>query len=304
MTREFSLRKPRKGFIRFTTLPIFVLFLLLSGTWPPTQAQAAGGISISPKRIVLEGRTRSAEIMLINTSTQPTTYRVLFQNLRMTEDGILEVIQEPGPGDLFADKLIRYAPREITVPAGGSQTVRLMLRKPRDLPEGEYRSHLLFKALPSPEEVGGTLDQQVLEKGELKVKMVPIFSISIPIIVRHGDLSAEISMSDLALQSAGESEGGASQGGVSQLSFQLHRKGTRSVYGDITVTYKPKGGDALEVGLVRGIAIYVPTASRSVVIPLTLPEGVELKGGSLQAVFKTPKEKGGDALAEARLTLP
>ena len=38
--------------------------------------------------------------------------------------------------------MIRYAPRRVTVPPGGSQQIRILLRRPRDLEPGEYRSHL------------------------------------------------------------------------------------------------------------------------------------------------------------------
>ncbi len=46
-------------------------------------AQAAGGVMITPTRIVFEGRTRSAEVTVRNSGTASATYRISFKNMRM-----------------------------------------------------------------------------------------------------------------------------------------------------------------------------------------------------------------------------
>lgn len=270
--------------------------LLLQGTWMPIEAQT-GGLSISPRRVVFEERKRSVDITLINNSAAATTYRVFFKNMRMNENGLYEKVEKAGPDDKFADQLIRYTPRVVTVPAKNSQTVRLMVRKPHDLAEGEYRSHLVFQAQP-PSDTGTSIESLKMKEGELQVRFIPILSLSIPILVRHGKLSSTVTMSDLKLQP------GVKVDDPPNLSLAFHRKGNRSSYGDLKVTFKPQDGSAVEVGLIRGIAIFTPREDRTLAIPLTLPEGISLKDGNLHAVYLARPEDGGEALAEADLSIP
>ena len=139
-------RNIRKLGIRIIPLLFILPLLLMEGSWKP----AYGQFGITPHRLVFEGRTRRAEAIVMNNSPNPVTYRIFFKNMRMNEDGKLEEIKEAGPGDRFANKYIRYSPRQITIPASSSQTVRLSVRKPRDLEPGEYLSRLVFAALPPP----------------------------------------------------------------------------------------------------------------------------------------------------------
>ena len=53
-------------------------------------SQGLGDLSVTPTRIVLDSSQRSAQISLIHRGTQTATYRVSFQEMRMTEDGQLE----------------------------------------------------------------------------------------------------------------------------------------------------------------------------------------------------------------------
>jgi hypothetical protein len=261
-------------------------------------AQGMGGLSVSPTRIVLEGRQRSDDILLTNHSSDIVTYRISFKNMRMNEDGTYEDIESAEYGEAFADKLIRFSPRQVTLAPRSSQTVRLLLRKPADLPPGEYRSHMLFQAIP-PADVG--TDIEILEQGEsdLQVKITTVFAITIPVIVIHGNFSATVEFSDVSLHQPDTT------GKPPALSLQLKRSGNRSAYGDITVTFVPEesGSDRI-VGLVRGIAVFYPYPSRTVNLPLTIPEDVTLKNGDLLITYRATPEDGGAILSDATLRIP
>ncbi len=252
---------------------------------------------VFPTRVVFSGRTRSAVVTLTNRATGAATYRISFQNMRMTDRGRLERVEEAAPDVHPVDKLIRYSPRQVTLEAGRSQTVRLLVRKPRDLAPGEYRSHLLFRAVP-PETAGADIEATELGEGEIRVQLIPIYGISIPVIVRHGELSASVTLSDLALRPP---ENADSQ---PVLSLRMNRGGDSSVYGDFTVTFRSEGGAETGVGLVRGVAVYTPNASRIFEMRLRPPEGVTLERGRLAVVFREPDDAGGGVLAQAELTVP
>ena len=252
---------------------------------------------VSPTRVVFEGRTRSAELTLLNRGTAPATYRISFKNMRMLEDGSFEDIEAPGPGERFADGMIRYAPRQVVLEPGVAQTVRVLARKPADLAPGEYRSHLLFQVVP-PATAGADIEALELEEGQIRVQVRVIFGLSIPVIVRHGDLSATVTLSDLALEAPDNPDR------PPVLSLRLNRSGDRSTYGDITVTLRSDGGGETQVGLVRGVAVYTPNESRTLRLPLRPPEGVALEGGRLYVAYRARPEEGGAVLAEGELPLP
>lgn len=241
--------------------------------------QGLGDLLVAPTRVEFEGRKRSTELTLVNRGTGKATYRISFQNMMMEKDGTYKVIEEPENGELFADRILRYAPRQITLEAGETQTVRVMTRKKRNLEQGEYRSHMLFKAVP-PEDTGKTIESVKVKKGQLAVRLTPIFGISIPVIVRHGDLEeAIIKVTDAKVtsQQVGEET-------KYFLEAEFSRQGKKSVYGDMKVTY---GSDSSGeyIGELRGISIFTPYTERSVKIPLNLTEGLSGGGGKIHFFY-------------------
>ncbi len=261
------------------------------------EAQELGGISVRPKRIVLEGDKRTGEIVLHNNSHREMTYRVFFKNLRMKKNGAYQEITHRAPGEKFAAEFIRFAPRQITVPPRSSRSVRLLARKPKNLPPGEYRSHLFFQSLPPPT-LGEDIERPALASDELKIRFVAVLAISIPVIVRHGDLNAKVGLANLSLESADSKEA------PPLLSAKILRKGNRSVFGDISIFYKDTQGGRLKVGEVGGLSVYAPNSSRSLRIPLNFPAGVRPKHGSLYMVYRERSEEGGTVLAKARIPVP
>lgn len=109
---------------------------------------AVGDLTVSPTRLILGERDRSAQISLINRGADEATYRIEFVQYRMDENGQLQEIEEPNELEKFADPLIRFSPRQVLLKPNEAQTVRLLVRKPKDLAPGEYRSHLLFPDYP------------------------------------------------------------------------------------------------------------------------------------------------------------
>jgi fimbrial chaperone protein len=272
--------------------PLMVLAAALSMLAQTARAD----LMLFPTRVVFEKDQRAAQVELINQGKQPETYRINLVNRRMSETGEFIAISAPGPGEQFADALLRYSPRQVTIPPGGSQTVRIMLRKPAELAPGEYRSHLQFDRVADAStnslEAPGPNDGK-----QMGVMLSPLVGASIPLIVRHGDTQARINVSDIALAAASGKT-------PSTVTFTIQREGNRSVYGDLVTTFTPKGKEPIEVAKAGGVAVYVPNPQRKARMPLELPEGVLLSGGILQVRFKERPELGGKTLAESSLTLP
>ncbi|HTF84838.1 MAG TPA: hypothetical protein VL987_09655 [Cellvibrio sp.] len=266
---------------------ILTSLLLLLGAVP-----AFAELMLYPTRVVIEGNQRTAQIQLINNGTESKTYRIAVVNRRMSETGGFVDIDEPLPGELFADHMLRFSPRQVTLAPGAGQTVRVMVRKPANLAEGEYRSHLLFSQQPEASGQNSVETRKEHDKG-IGVVITPLIGASIPLIVRHGKLDAEVKLTHLELQQ--------SRGQASFLALRLERSGERSVYGDLTVTFTPKGGSETVVARANGVAVYSPNPVRRARLALELPGEKPLANGSLRVTFQEQAEAGGKLLAEAVL---
>jgi len=268
----------------------------------PVNFQPIGlDVTVTPKRLVF-GDSRGAEIILINRGSSRMTYRVSWVQKRMTESGELIEVPADSPGEAPLRDMVRFAPRQVVLEPKDRQIVRLFLRKPADLPPGEYRSHLLLQAVPPPEQAADA--EQLADKG-FTTNLGLLFGFAIPIIVRQGPLDAKVRLAGLAYEPARQ------EGQPAAVSLTLHREGDRSLYGDLTATFQPAGGGEVLVGKDLGLAVYTPLADRQARLELHPPAGTKLAGGKLRLTWSPRAEEDGggtserpDAVAEIVLPLP
>lgn len=261
---------------RFTLLLSLALLSTLFVAATPL-ANAGSSLLVTPTRVVFENRTRSAQVTLMNQGDQEGEFRISFIRQNMTEDGKFVPVKE-GEAGKFADEMIRYSPRQVTLGPGQSQVIRLLLRKPRNLEEGEYRSHMLFQALPNPKHSNVEQLKNKKSKG-ISVELIPVVGISIPVIVKHGSLNSSLSLSDIKIHTPEK------QKDKPAISVLMSRTGNASVYGDFKAVFTPVGGEPVVVGQAIGVAVYTPNKTRRFHIPLQIPAGVKLENGQLHITF-------------------
>lgn len=272
---------------------LFSALLLLLTAFP-----ASADLMLYPMRIVFEKNQRVTQLELVNNGQENVTYRISIVNRRMNEIGEFSAIDTPLPGEQFADALVRYSPRQVVLAPGDSQTIRILLRKPADLASGEYRSHLLFDRVPETSGAS-TIDVQGAKPaaGEMGVQLKALVGVAIPIIVRHGETAANVTLTGLELLKPTSAK-------TAMLALELQRSGNRSVYGDLGATFTPQGGTAQEVGKAGGVAVYTPNPLRRIKLALQPPAGMMLARGTLRVTFRERLEAGGKLLAEAAVELP
>lgn len=252
-------------------------------------------LMLYPTRVVFDRNIRAAQVELINNGAAPETYRISLINRRMTETGEFVAATAAAPGERFATDLVRYSPRQVVIPPGGAQTVRLLLRKPADLPAGEYRSHLHFEIVPDPAAASTLAAQVAPAPGEIGVQLITTVGVSIPVIVRQGNTTAEVRLQDVQLQPGTNTD-------PPVLAAVIQRTGNRSVYGDLVATVVDASGGAREVGRAAGVAVYTPNPLRRV--RLALQPGPLPSGASLRLAYTQRPEEGGKLLAESSVKLP
>jgi len=220
----------------------------------PTQAATAGvgDLLVAPTRLVLNGG-RSAEVILNNIGDEPATYRISAEFRRMKPDGSLEEVTDPTAAEKAAEDMLIFAPRRVTLAPREPQSVRVAARPPQGLPDGEYRIHLLFRAVPPATPVVQAAGAPA--KG-VSFKLVPIYGVTIPVIVRLGNLTVQAGISNVRLEQ---------REGKPVVVLDLERSGGRSTFGEVRVL---KAGVKDPIALARAVAIYTEINQREVVVPV------------------------------------
>jgi hypothetical protein len=122
------------------------------------------------------------------------------------------------------------------------------------MPDGEYRVHLLFRAIPPATPVAQSAASQP-EKG-VRFQLTPIYGVTIPVIVRLGNLQATAGIANVHLDK---------KDGNPVVSLNLSRSGTRSTFGEVRVL---KAGVKDPIALQKAIAVYTEINSRHVAVPV------------------------------------
>ena len=252
---------------------------------------AQGDLMIFPKRIAFDGiQNRTQNINLSNVGKDTATYKLSYSEIKMDQDGKFIAIEEPEPDQNFASPYLRFYPRIVTLAPNESQTVKVQLIKTNELQQGEYRSHLYFRAVPK---------NKALEKEEpahkpegLSISITPVFGISSANVITIGESTTAVTLSNLAVQ---QSEDGSS------LSLDFNRSGNRSCYGDIQVNHISPEGKTIPTATVKGFAVYTPGILRRTKIKLITDQKTDYTKGQLQVVYSAQDK--GMKYAEATLRL-
>jgi hypothetical protein len=242
-------------------------------------AVAQGDLLIAPTRLVLDGR-RGGEVMLVNVGGEEATYRVDLELRRMTPEGELVPIEdlEANVSEKAALEMIRYAPRRVVLPPNQPQAIRISARPGADLPDGEYRVHMSFAALPKVQAIAPADDAAAA--GGFAINLVPIYGITMPIIIRKGELEVTAALANPQIE----------QGPQGPLFLiDISRSGTASVYGDLLVY---RQGDQEPAFVARGIGVYPEITSRHSAFGLSAEQAAALRG-PVRVELRDPIQTGG-----------
>ena len=247
----------------------------------PSSGLAQGDLLIAPTRLVLDGR-RGGEVILSNMGSEEETYRVSLELRRMDENGNLEPVEETAANaaEKAALAMIRYAPRRVTLPPSQPQSIRISARPGAELPDGEYRVHMSFAALPKVRPVtDGPVD-----KSGIAINLIPVYGIVMPIIIRKGELKVTAGIANPRIVHGPNGD---------RFSLDMTRSGNESIYGDILV-YRQGAKDPAFTA--RGIGVYPEIEARHATFELSPEQSAALKG-PVRIEFREAVENGGALIA-------
>ena len=274
---------------------------------PAAQAPAGsvggvGDVNLYPKRVVINDRQRIATVGLFNRAAVAGDYEISLNDQMMTPEGKLvelSTVTDPVARARVkvASELLRWSPHRVTLQGNEAQTVRIIARITPDLAPGEYRSHFTALAVPS-DSVGGLSIENAAgasKPGQIGVRIVPRFGISIPVILRVGETTLTTGLTGLKVLNL--------PGGRKVVSVIITRQGTRSAFGDVSVTAP---GAKKPVAEVRGVGVYTEVDQRAVQLPIDpLTEArFTVPGAKLTVTYTDDDVAPGKALARQDFTVP
>ncbi len=291
--RMLIIKSLLKRIAHIRTIIVYVSLVLISSLFLNADIYAQGNLLITPRRVVFDGSTRSIDLNLANTGQDSATYAISIIQIRMTEEGQFETITEPDPGQRFADRFLRYFPRSVTLAPGEAQVIKVQVTRRSQLEDGEYRSHFYFRAVPDTRPLGEEEPTRVTDG--ISVQLTPVFGITIPVLIRIGESTINVTLSDLHFSMVNDTD--------PQLELTFNRSGNMSVYGNLSVDHISPSGTVTRVGIANGIAVYTPNTKRKFILNLLKSEDVDYTAGRLKIEYSAPSDISPETYAESELML-
>jgi len=280
--------------MKMATLKFSVGFMVLASIFGIYKS-ARADILITPSQVVFEDRDRFGSVMLVNTGNESRTYDMEWMFFEMIDGaGNYDVVDKP-PSEFDLSKYVIFSPRRVTLAAGASQKIKLALRRPSEIPEGDYHVHLKFALDPkAPEDIVERQKKDIDTVDGSSGAAVGInVSYSIPIILVSGKSEVDVGIEELKLDRNQKS-------GSLEASFLLTRSGKPySVLGHINVFHIDDKGREEMVGEIGNAFVFSEVNSRAFNIPLTK----EITGGSLRVVVKNYDKESNFVYAEKTFPL-
>ncbi len=278
----------RKSSSNYFLLAFFGTFILCSN-----YSAAQGDLLLFPKRIVFEGSKKAYTLNLANTGKDTVRYLISVVQRRMTVEGGFENINQSDSGQQFANDYFRYFPRSVVLAPNEAQTVKFQLINTEQLKPGEYRSHIYFRAEPDKKPLGEV--EAVKDTASISVNLVAVFGISIPVIIRVGEETTKVTLSNPFIEWTTDS--------IPILKVAFNRSGNMSAYGDVSINHISLQGKVTPVGMAKGMALYTPNAVRNFTLLLDKNAGVDYHKGKLRIAYTTQADAKSVKIAEKELVL-
>jgi hypothetical protein len=245
---------------------------------PDIASGATKMLLLNPVRAIFTDRQRAVNVHVINSSDENITYTIALVTMRKDQKGNLYEPETETEQEKLIKSMIRFSPRRATIEPGKRQVLKLMVRKPKDLPTGEYQTHIRLS--PDPKQVASNRKSQENLSQEI-LKLDIIVNSAFPIIIQHGDNQSDVNPIALSLTEFPQAPAGI----AANVSFT--RKGEFSTFGDVFLYYIPSDNpkNKKKIGTALGMAVYIPETTRTLTVPLSDITQQELANGTIRVSY-------------------
>ena len=178
-------------------------------------------IGLSTFRIYLDQDQSNTAFTIYNRNTLPQDCKLKLIYYKFDDNGQMAALSEDEelPAN-NAHNRVRFSPKNFILSPANSQTVKFTLRRRAKQSPQEYRSYL---AIDCGVEIKQGENKNDTDRGQ--IALTPKLQHNVPLIVRTGRLEAEVSFANIDIEN-------------NKVKFDLTRKGTRSVFGNLAVVEK------------------------------------------------------------------
>lgn len=260
---------------------------LMASVMMVAPAFAEGVLYVSPLRVEVKPNEQTTTLSVTNKSAGTKRYNVTAIDQTMTADGVTQTVDN---FEYSAKRMMRFMPRRIVLEPGQRQMVRVMIRRPNGLPDGDYHTHLLFEE-EQPSVTASV--SETLEKG-FKLDIGAVYSVAIPVVIQHGTVSSSIALGDVTVNRAPEN--GAPKGHILAV---ISRGGNAEATGFLTI--KTADDKMTDLVSARRVRIYREVDKVGLKLPLN-EFGANFKGKA-NVLFKRDNLPDSPVIAERVLEI-
>lgn len=242
-------------------LNLVLCFWVAAQMFLPLPAWAAKPILLlHPTIVMLEGRTRTATINVVNRGDAPGIFAVSWVDFEMTPEGGLRKLEQPPSWSLQPH--VRYSPRRMTLAPGETQLVKVALRRNLDVKQGEFYSH--FKVLTLSSDVADDRTATSGNEAAGSVNIVARSAMAIPVIWRNTQAEPRAAIESVVFDPEDNEE-------VKELLVGVRRLGKVSVRGFLHVVRY--GEDNTEIPVADPVPLVIYPSLDARTVPVRLQAG-------------------------------
>lgn len=236
---------------------------LVAGLWSLAPGVlAAQGVMVAPHAVFIDHRARSGSILLYNPSSDPAEVTIsTFFGYPVTDSLgriVLRTVDQPDSTMPNAAAWLQAFPRRLTVAPLERQTIRLLMRPPATLPDGEYWARLVITARGGQLPVTGVSDTGRIQVGlTLEVRTI------IGVNYRKGAVQTGLAVSGLSATLVADTV---------EVRSRLERQGNAAFIGTIRATLVDSAGTS-RGAFFTPIGVYYTMEPRFAIPVGVLPRG-------------------------------
>lgn len=239
---------------------------------------------VAPHRVIMDASEKVEVLNVANKSEKTHRYDLTLIDQVMNERGMT---LRQDTFEYSAKRMIRFVPKRFTLKPGERQVVRVMVKRPEGLADGDYHSHLLFREVPlSVQDKQALKDERNAENKEKSVtfEIRALYGVAVPIIVQQGKVESDISLGDVRLIPASDKT-------LPALEIDFTRSGNAEAASQVSASFVKAGGKPVELLGATWVRIYreVNKVTRRIELK-NIPSDVTLSEGKIILTLT----KGGD----------
>lgn len=182
-----------KTYYKYCVLVILGVLGLFHTAYNDAAAQEQGSILyVSPSRVQIAPEEKIQTLTVSNRSAVERRYDISVIDQIMNEQG---VTQRVDTFDYSAKRMLRFVPKRFTLKPGERQIIRVMVRRPGDLTDGDYHSHMLFREIPVQNKSADDL-LQGNSPNAASFEIKTLYGLAIPVVVEQGAVQSDMQMVD------------------------------------------------------------------------------------------------------------